>query len=244
MKKRKLIIPLTILVLLSACAIYLSTGYKATPEAKKLLEGSSLYSVESKSYGTEFIPSSSENTIGVIVYPGGKVQHTAYSPIASGIAEGGYLTVIAKMPFNLAIFNSNAADSIIKAHSEINTWVICGHSLGGVMASSYAIKHTDKIQGIVFWAAYPKDDMSSSSIKALSLHGTLDGLVSKDKLTDTKKLFPKDTEFVEIEGGNHCSFGSYGFQKGDNKAEITATQQQEIAVETMLEFLKTSDPQF
>lgn len=237
MKARRIIISCIVFAVIAACAVYLSTSYKATSKAKDLLKGSLSYSVENRSYGTEFIPSDNESKTGVIIYPGGKVQHTAYSPIASGIAEGGYLTVIASMPFNLAVFNSNAAESIIKAHSEIETWVICGHSLGGVMASSYALKNPDKIHGIVFWAAYPKDDMSECSIKALSFHGTLDGLISDEKLSETKKLFPKDTEFVEIEGGNHCSFGSYGFQKGDNAATISASQQQEIVTDDMLEFI-------
>ena len=60
------------------------------------------------------------------------------------------------MNFNLAILSPNRADSIINNYKDIDTWVIGGHSLGGVMASNYALKN-DKIKGLVLLASYPQD---------------------------------------------------------------------------------------
>jgi hypothetical protein len=38
-----------------------------------------------------------------------------------------------------------------------------------------------------------------------------------------------------IEGGNHALFGSYGKQKGDGEAQITADEQQEETVRTVMD---------
>ena len=37
-----------------------------------------------------------------------------------------------------------------------------------------------------------------------------------------------------MEGGNHAQFGNYGEQKGDGKATITATEQQEQTVKLFI----------
>ena len=51
--------------------------------------------------------------IGFIFYPDGHVDPRSYSSIAHQIANEGYLVIIPKMPFNLAIFNKRAAVKII-----------------------------------------------------------------------------------------------------------------------------------
>lgn len=54
--------------------------------------------------------------IGIIFYTGGKVDEVSYTPIMQPLAEFGYETFIPKMPFNLAVFNVDAADAIIEDH--------------------------------------------------------------------------------------------------------------------------------
>lgn len=44
------------------------------------------------------------------------------------------------MPFKMAIFNKNAANKIIENYPNIKHWYLCGHSMGGAMASSYVSK--------------------------------------------------------------------------------------------------------
>ncbi|MBM3259759.1 MAG: alpha/beta fold hydrolase [Candidatus Sericytochromatia bacterium] len=43
-----------------------------------------------------------------------------------------------------------------------------GHSLGGVVAASYAEAHPDRVAGLVLWAPYPADgtDLSVRSLRA------------------------------------------------------------------------------
>ena len=41
-----------------------------------------------------------------------------------------------------------------------------------------------------------------------------------------------------IKGGNHAQFGSYGVQKGDGKAVISASEQLEEAVRLTMEAIR------
>ncbi len=45
---------------------------------------------------------------------------------------------------------------------------------------------------------------------------------------------PSDYSEVKINGGNHAQFGSYGVQKGDGAASISADEQWKITVDTVL----------
>lgn len=80
-----------------------------------------------------FVPESP--TAGLIFYPGGKVENTAYTPLLHDLAEDGILCVLVKMPCNLAVLDMNAADSIPERFSEVtdwyNRWALAGRGHGG-----------------------------------------------------------------------------------------------------------------
>ena len=57
-----------------------------------------------------------------------------------------------KMPFNLAVFDINAADYAYSNFPNIKKWYIGGHSLGGAMASAYAKNNESKLNGLIYWA--------------------------------------------------------------------------------------------
>ncbi|MGZ7158957.1 MAG: alpha/beta hydrolase, partial [Methanobacterium sp.] len=143
-----------------------------------------------------------------------------------------------KMPFNLAFFGMNKADDVIAQHPEINSWVMMGHSLGGVFASDYAVNHQDKVKGVVYLASYPSANASNATFKALSIRGSLDALTTSQNIDENKNKFPANTTFITIEGGNHYNNGNYGVQAGDNNSTITREQQQEQTINAILEFLK------
>jgi hypothetical protein len=46
-----------------------------------------------------------------------------------------------------------------------------------------------------------------------------------------------NTTMIKIEGGNHCYFGYYGDQKGDNAATITREAQHAQSVAAITAFL-------
>jgi hypothetical protein len=175
-----------------------------------------------------FQPPDQDPTVGLILYPGGRVDPRAYAPLAHAIASQGYLVVIVPMPLNLAVFGSGRAAAVIQEYPEIEHWVIGGHSLGGSMAASYADKHRDQIDGLLLLASYPasSNNLSDSIQKVTSIYGTLDGLATKDKIDASRELLPADTTWIPIEGGNHAQFGWYGDQSGDNPATMSRLEQQ------------------
>ena len=140
---------------------------------------------------------------GLIFYPGAKVPAAADAPAAQAIAKAGYPAYIAEMPLDLAILDGNAAADIQAAHPEVRTWVIGGHSYGGVMAAGYAADHRDTVEGIALWASYPSLQISGADLVTSSIFGTLDSGMERMTSAETKAKLPAATTFVPIEGGNH-----------------------------------------
>ena len=174
---------------------------------------------------------------GVIFYPGAKVEYTAYKPLLSAVAEQGYTCLLIKMPFNLAIFNGDAAEAAKEKYPRIKNWYLMGHSLGGVVASQYLSSNIEEYKGIVFLASYPYADLSKSSLKQLTIRGTNDGVLDLKKYESSKPSWPKNASEYVIEGGNHAYYGMYGEQKGDGEASITNEEQIGLAAKAITNFL-------
>ncbi len=183
-----------------------------------------------------FKPTSSDKNIGIIFYPGGRVNYKSYAPLLFKLAENGYYGVILKVPFNLAFFRINGAEDVLKKYPNVK-WVVAGHSLGGVAASEYLYNNSDKIFGLILLASYPAKDISKIDKPVLELYGSQDGVMEPKTIDEKKSLMPSNTEYVMIEGGNHSQFGYYGLQSGDNVAKITREEQQSIVILHIVDFL-------
>jgi hypothetical protein len=240
---KKKIILLTILIILVVALIgfaaYVSDYYHAESRALAALTSTSNYTVDNNPDFITFTPTKNKSNVGVIFYPGAKVQAESYSSLASELASRGFTTIIVKMPFNIAFFDSNKADKVISNHTEIQTWAIMGHSLGGVSASDYAVNNQGKIKGVIYLAAYPNSNASNASFKALSIRGSLDNLTTASDITKNQGKFPANTTFITIPGGNHFNFGDYGVQKGDNNSTISREDQQALTVMYIVQFLNS-----
>ena len=174
--------------------------------------------------GGSFVFSSQhdEPTYGIILYPGGRVDARSYAPLARELALRGYLVIVPRMTLNLAVFSPDRATEAIDSNPQIRGWAVGGHSLGGAMAASYADDNPQRVEALVLLAAYPAGsaDLSDSDLTVVSIYGTEDGVLSEARFTEGIGLLPGDTAYVEIEGGNHAQFGSYGLQAGDGVATI------------------------
>ena len=180
-----------------------------------------------------------ETDTGLIFYPGGLVEPTAYAPILHNIAEAGVLVIITPMPLNLGILNTGAAREVIDAYPQITTWILAGHSLGGASAVIFAENNPEKIDAIALWDSYPPDsaDLSDNTISAISIFGTTNNFPNTENFNGKKHLLPADTRFIGIEGANHAQFGDYGPQKGDVAATMSLAEQHEQVAEIMLDFI-------
>lgn len=218
-------------ILFTGFLIYTSDYYRADTSGIEEIKASTAVRVISDDNLTFFYPEE-DNDINTafIFYPGGKVEHTSYVPLLIKLAEKGVTGILVKMPFNLAVFNINAADKVFKELPEIKNWYIGGHSLGGAMAGSYASKNSESLEGLILLAAYPTDEISKP---VLAIYGSNDGVLDINKLRNVKDI-------VKLEGGNHAYFGNYGEQNGDGVATITREEQQEATVEAIINFIENN----
>jgi len=203
--------------------IFLSKGYNATNDAQSLLKKENIYLEKNKYYVVES-DDYSKNTL--IIYPGARVDASAYLPLAEEISKTGLKTLIIKMPFKLAIFDKNAAQSIIENGN--NNYYLAGHSLGGAMAASFAANNENMLSGLILLAAYPGEDTNIKNIPVLSITASNDQIINKEKFKKRKENLPVNTVYKIIKGGNHSQFGSYGLQDKDGKASISREKQFEI----------------
>ncbi|HPX00098.1 MAG TPA: alpha/beta fold hydrolase, partial [Sedimentibacter sp.] len=157
------------------------------------------------------------------------------------IAERGYTCVLMKMPFNLAVFDIDAADRAFKEIAEVDFWYVGGHSLGGAMSSEFAQKNPEKIKGIILLGAYTSGDLSNTDLKLLSIYGSEDKILNLEALEESKTKEPKDSRLQIIKGGNHAYFGNYKEQKGDGIAYITNDEQQNMTADMIAEFFEASN---
>lgn len=215
-------------LLFAAGAFYIySLDYYRADEAAVEAMVSEENSIVSKDKMWIFYPEQQASDTALIFYPGGKVEAAAYAPLLKQLSQQGITCILLQMPFNLAVFDMNAADRVFGQLPEMKHWYIGGHSLGGAMASSYAGKNGGRLEGMILLGAYP---VGSTGLPTLAIYG------SEDMILNTAKLEDIPTQHV-IEGGNHAYFGNYGEQDGDGTASITREEQQRQAVENIMAFI-------
>jgi len=227
-----------IIVPLVGIAIWMQAEKGPSELALKALQSDSQVTVFQKAGYITFEPQNQHPSLGFIFYPGAGVDYQSYAPIMEKIAEQGYFCALLSMPLNIAFLNPNFADEVIEKYPQIENWVMGGHSLGGVVAANYAAGHPSVV-GIVFLAAYPANAvLRDKDIPVLSIYGSKDGLTTPQDIADSRSLLPSDTSFVEIKGGNHAQFGSYGFQDGDKIADISPEEQWSQSVNAIIKFIQ------
>lgn len=227
---KKLLIALGVVVLLLAlCAgaffWYVSDYYRAEDVALDVLAQDSGISVQDNL--TVLSPTVPSDT-AIIFYPGAKVEAEAYLPLLEQIKQTGVTCILVHMPFNMAIFDADAAEDVMEQFPDIQHWYMAGHSMGGAMASQFTSEHQDEIDGLILLGAYIYGDYPDE--KTLTVYGSLNQSV-EDHIDYTENI-------VEIEGGNHAQFGNYGPQKGDLPATISAAEQQAQTVDAISDFMR------
>ncbi len=246
--KPKYIIPAAVaLVLIAAIIIgvvFVNDYYPASDRALAAMtstEDDSVSVTVTELFDNATVFSSETPAAALILYPGGKVDHAAYAPLAQSLARRGILCVLMEMPLRLAVLDTNAADGVIEAvekqYPTVTSWYIGGHSLGGTIASGYAAKHVDEYVGVVLLGSYTSSDLSETNLRILSIIGSEDGVINRDRYEESKGKLPDG--FVEeiIDGGNHAGFGDYGAQDGDGASTLSDGEQIEIASHLIAMFL-------
>lgn len=227
------LIGLTVIAALVIVSLVYVSNYYHVQDRQAALQSTADVTVEEVDYGYFF--DGPGNDTALIFYPGAKVEDLAYANLLKQLAAEGIDCYLVHMPGNLAFLGMNRADEIMATY-RYDHWYLAGHSLGGAMAAVYADKNSEKLDGLIFLAAYSTKDLSDTDLKVLSVYGSKDGVVNMDKVVDGRKLMPSAYEEFCIQGGNHAGYGDYGAQKGDGEADISAEEQQKETADKIVEF--------
>lgn len=244
MKKRHLAgLTMGVLTLLAGLGFLFWTSVPAAPltEALSALESDSQIVVEYEDSWVFRAAQGATQSTGFLFYPAGNVDPRAYAPFLRQVASLGFTAVLAPMPLNWAVLAPGKADEIMGKFPQHMKWILAGHAQGGASALAFAKDHLDQVEGVVLLASFPPEglDVSTSSLRVLSIFGEKDGVVTRDRIEKTRHLLPPGTAWVEIKGGNHSQFGWYGPQSGDNLPEITRETQQQTIMGALGPFLKS-----
>lgn len=216
LKRLLIIIPILLVILVIAFLVWANVAYEPKSEAEVYVE---------QTNSSELTFGSPDASQGIVFYQGGKVEEEAYAYLGHRLAEEGYFVVIPRLTLNLAILDGDRASEVLESYPDIKEWYIGGHSLGGAVASSFAIEHPNEISGLFFLAAYPIEDMSDTDIPTLTIYGENDGVAVLSDQKEKESLLSSSAEIHLIKGGNHANYGMYGEQKGDNPSPLSPKQQ-------------------
>jgi hypothetical protein len=225
-----------VLLALGALAIWLSP-FAAGAEARNA--GAEPGTLSITETATEIVLENSElePSAGVIFHPGARVDTRAYVGILRPIAEAGHQVVIVKEPLGIAFLSIEFVEKWISSRPDIETWVVGGHSLGGVVAATHAAN--PRIDGLLLWASYPASDLSDrTGLTVASVYGSRDGLTEEATVEASATELPTGTTFTRVEGAIHSQFADYGTQPGDGEPTISVVQAQAAIVEASLELLR------
>lgn len=234
MKKTGLAMVFGILLCLGVTFGYLSIYYHADPDAIEAAYENPAVQIETIKGGYFFDGPGADTAM--IFYPGAKVESMAYASLLTQLAENGIDCFLADVPFHMAMFGSNLADDFIRDY-HYEKWITAGHSMGGIVASGYAVNHPEQIQGIVMLASYPTKKIGDE-FQYCSVYGNQDGCLNKTEYEKMKENWPGNGVELCISGGNHAQFGDYGVQKGDGTADISAEEQQRITVDKICDSMR------
>jgi len=183
----------------------------------------------------EFIPD--QPKAGLVFYSGAYVDYRCYAPMMASLAKKGFLCVLVRHSFDIALTNKDIAVKLKHQYPETDNWYIGGHSLGGLTAAMCLCSNPNEFQGLVLLAAYSTKDLSDSGKKVVSIYGSNDKVLNMDAYRQNRKNLPASIIETVIEGGCHSYFAIYGHQDGDGEATITRQQQIRISVESISQLL-------
>ncbi|MGY6497730.1 MAG: alpha/beta hydrolase [Microcella sp.] len=225
--------------------VYASLPYRADEDAYLAAWRSNAVQITGTDRGFVIEPTTTgrgSEDIGLVFIPGARVEPSAYLFRMAGIvAETGMTVVITRPTLNFAILDSRPLETFTADAPTIDTWLVGGHSLGGVRACQWAQSSANsaespaspEVVGLMLFGSYCADDLSGSGLAVATFVASNDGLSTPEDIAQRAKLLPDDAITFTLEGANHAQFGDYGAQAGDGEATISTDEvQRQIALST------------
>jgi pimeloyl-ACP methyl ester carboxylesterase len=207
-----------ILIAVVAIVIWSQVGvYQAEAEPLAEVRENAAIEITDTAGGIVLAPADGAGDVGLVYIPGAKVDPWAYADKLASTVEAGVTVVITKPWLNLAFFDLRPLSAFTELSPGIDTWIVGGHSLGGVRACQLAAD----ADALALFGSYCAADVSPSDLPVLSIAGSEDGLSTPEKIADARPRLPADAEMEELAGASHSSFGDYGPQDGDGTPTIS-----------------------
>jgi dienelactone hydrolase len=156
----------------------------------------------------------------------------------AALASEGVFCVLLQMPFQLAVLDVNAAQGIAEEYPAVDQWYLGGHSLGGSMAAAYLEANFSEFAGLVLLGSYSTVDLSQTPLRVLSLYGSEDRVMNREKYDRYKCNLPEALTEIVLEGGCHAGFGMYGAQKGDGVPTVSPEEQIDRSADLIFRFMQ------
>ena len=216
--------------------LWMFYSYESHGVDESLFQSNNLVKVENTDDYFLFIPKKEFKNV-VVFYPGAMVETEAYVPLCRKIADNGIQVYLIKMPWRLATKGYNKPKELHLFDDAPKNYILAGHSQGGKMAAQFVYENPKLIDKLILiGTTHPRDiSLAEAEIPILKIYGSKDGVAGERAIFENKEKLPNSAKFSKIEGANHAQFGYYGFQLGDDKANISREQQQK---ETLVEILK------
>ena len=219
-------------LVVAGVAIWLVVGVPADGDAYAAVAADSDLEIDDHGGVLELRPAANSPTVGVVFYPGARIDHTAYAATWAPVVEAtGVAVFVPRMPFNLAPFAADRIESIRAANPAIDTWLLGGHSMGGFAALDFVTDHPGaELAGLVLWASAgpPRTDPSAIDVPTLTVAGELDDVIPLDAIERSEERFAAVGELVVVPGMTHSQFGRYradavvdGRSDEDTQADLT-----------------------
>jgi len=218
---RRVLVVVVVVIALLALAFGVYANTVSLGERDKALEvwNNPAIDVTVTDHSLVMTPTGAASGTGLVFIPGAKVEAGAYLYKLSGLVEeGGATVVITKPTLNLAFFDTRPLSTFEADAPEVESWLVGGHSLGGVRACQLA--DDAEVDGLVLFGSYCANDLSDTDLSVLSIAGSNDGLSTPEKIADARQNLPADATLIEIDGANHANFGDYGDQAGDGDSTV------------------------
>ena len=227
-------------------------AYRPSSEARQAARSGGDVIVHHEAGVRSFIPRyTGSHSAALIFFPGALVSPVAYAPLMRAVAAAGFPAYIVELPRRGAFGGADGPEvgerfaRLLARPGTPGRWVIGGHSKGAVVASRFAAEGHGGFSGLVLiGTSHPRDvDLSALTVPVTKIVGTRDGLASPAEVNANSGKLPKETRWVWIEGGNHSRFGWYGFQPGDRRATIPASEQRTSMIRAVLEAMTRASAQ-
>ena len=102
----------------------------------------------------------------------------------------------------------------------------------------YLDSHIDEFEGLILLDSYTAVDLRGKDVDVLTIYGTEDQIMSRERYDEGLTLIPDDYTELSIEGGIHAYFAMYNGQDIDFAVGIINEEQLFITADAIADFMK------